>query len=118
MDFPYGDTPVRQRAQQVADPYNPSRTVEDWTLPTVDLPLTGCYINSTSTNVLPAAARTQQDIYKSLFSPDPTVDVKVGDRILDVDGYLYQIKDRPVRDRNPFTGWQPIAEIPLTGVQG
>lgn len=118
MDFPHGDTPTRLRAQKIADPYNPARQVEDWTLDPVELPLPGCYINSTSTNVIPAAARTEQIVYKSLFSPDPTVDVKDGDRILNVDGRLYQVKDIPFSDRNPFTGWQPVIEIPLTGVQG
>lgn len=117
MDFPFGDTPVRQRAQRVTDPYNPGRTKPDWSLPPVEADLPGCYINSTSTNIIPAAARTQQDIYKSLFSPDANVDIEVGDRILFA-GRLYQVKDLPTSDRNPFTGWQPVIEIPLTGVQG
>jgi hypothetical protein len=122
MTFAYGEDVFRDRRRPIADPYNPdSTTVGAWTddSSTFDtITLEGVYIDSTSANALPDAMRTEQQITKSLYSQDRTVDVKTGDRIRTVDGDTFYVNVRPAKDVNPFTGWAPGIEIPLSGVQG
>lgn len=123
MTFAYGEDVLRDRRRPIADPYNPDRTtVPGWGgLADADIDtitIEGVYIDSTSANALPDAMRSEQQITKSLYSQDRTIDVKTGDRIRTADGEAFYVNVRPARDVNPFTGWAPGVEIPLSGVQG
>jgi hypothetical protein len=100
----------------MADPYNPEVQIpEDWEHPDT-LPIEGAFIAQTSTSLLGDATREQAVESKSLFC-DGDKDVQKGDRIRDGEagGPIYTIDGiPPAADSNPFTGWTPEREIPLT----
>lgn len=120
MRFPHGETVTRLRAGTREDPYSRGRQIaSDWANPDV-LPIAGAFVAQTSTSLLAAASREQAAESKSLFC-DRTADVKKGDRIRvgGDDGPVYTIDGiPPAGDVNPFTGWAPPREIPLTRYLG
>ncbi len=116
MDFGHGATVYRQRARQVLDPYSQKPIPADWTNPD-ELALDGAFVASSSTAVTATATRTQVLEAKSLYLDDPDADVREGDRIR-VGGLIYTIDGFPAADMNPFTGWQPVRELPLTRSKG
>ena len=99
------------------DPYNPEEQIAaDWENPQDPLPIVRAFIAQTSTSMLTNATREQALESKSLFC-DGNVDVAKGDRIRDGAevATLYSIDGiPPTADTNPFTGWTPPREIPLT----
>lgn len=113
MGFPYGSTPVRLRAGLIDDAYNPGAQVAgDWDNPD-ELPLPGSFVAQTSTALLGNATREQATESKSLFC-DGSFDISKGDRIR-VGSAIYTIDGIPPEaDTNPWTGWTPEREIPLT----
>lgn len=116
MELPFGTTPVRQRARPVLDPYSQEPTGEDWDNP-IELPLPGSFVAQTSTSLLSSASRAQAAEAKSLFC-DGAFDIRKGDRIRTGD-VIYTIDGiPPAADTNPFTGWTPPREIPLTRAVG
>lgn len=121
--YEHGTTVFRDRRPTKANPANPDRpTVGAWpagrSLEGLDvLELPGCYIAASSTSAVPDAIRTQSTDYRSLYTRDRNIDVRIGDRIRSGD-YVYKVDQRPQGDVNPFTGWAPGVEIPLTGVVG
>ena len=125
MDFEFGETVHRDRRPGIADPYNPARTVPgDWAgAETIVLEL--AFVAASSSRALTTATRMQMLTAKSLYLTEPDADVKAGDRIRvggtedDLDsGTPYMVPARPAGDTNPFTGWQPVVEIPLELVEG
>jgi hypothetical protein len=115
MDFPHGRTVYRLRGGMIPDPFNADAQIpEDWDNPDV-LPIERAFIAQTSTTLLGDASRQQAVEAKSLFCSGE-VDVQKGDRIRDgIDGPVYSIDGiPPAADVNPFTGWTPPREIPLT----
>jgi hypothetical protein len=120
VSFPHGRTVERLRAKPVVSPYNPGKTVAaNWDDPDV-LPIPGAFVAQTSTSLLGDATREQAVESKSLFC-DGTFDVRKGDRIRvgGEGGVTYTINGIPPdADPNPFTGWTPEREIPLTRYVG
>jgi hypothetical protein len=116
MEFPFGTTVYRLRAGMIPDPYNPDRQIAgDWTTPDV-LPIPGAFVASTSTSMLGDATREQALESKSLYC-DGNLDIRKGDRIRDggEGAPVYSIDGiPPSADMNPWTGWTPPREIPLT----
>lgn len=116
MKFPHGRTVYRLRAGLIPDPYRPSEQIPgDWNNPD-ELPIPGAFIAQTSTSMLSNASREQALEAKSLFC-EGEFDVAKGDRIRDggEDAPVYTIDGiPPAADTNPFTGWTPPREIPLT----
>ncbi len=116
MNFEAGSTVYRLRANRIPDPYNTdTRVGADWDNPDV-LPIEGAHIAQTSTAMLGDATREQALEAKSLFC-EGSVDIRKGDRIRDgLEGApVYVIAGiPPAADTNPFTGWTPPREIPLT----
>lgn len=113
MNFPHGRTVYRLRPKSVDDPYNPGHPIlGDWADPD-ELAIPQAFVAQTSTSLLGDATREQAIEAKSLFC-DGDFDVAKGDRIR-VGGDLYTIDGiPPAADTNPFTGWTPPREIPLT----
>lgn len=109
--FEHGETVVRQRRKTIADPYSGKQTLGDWTNPD-EHTLEGAFVASSSTSSTREATRTQLLEEKSLYVTDPGADVLAGDRIK-AGGVVYEIDGIPNADVNPFTGWQPVKEIPL-----
>lgn len=109
--FPEGVSVVRQRPKPVWDRYANQNVPGSWEDPD-ELPLADAYVGESSSSRVVGSSRTQILEFRSLFC-DPAADVKVGDRIKDGD-VVYEIEGIPDAPRNPFTGWQPVREIPLT----
>jgi len=117
MRFRHGQTVYRDRRRLIEDPYNPDSTTEgDWD-PALTVELKNSFVASSSSASLANATRVQILTSKSLYLSDPTADVRARDRIRSgTDEYI--VEARPAADINPFTGWQPAVEIPLTLVEG
>ena len=130
MEFPFGEQVVRERRQPVTDPYDPGTQVPgSWEGPVAYLELEQAFVASSSSTALVDATRSQILTEKSLYCTDPSVDVQAGDRIrrggtFDEDtetwsgGEVLYVNVRPAADTNPFTGWQPVVEIPLDMTEG
>lgn len=120
MTFAHGRTVYRLRAGMIADPYDTSAQIPgDWNAPEV-LPIPGAFVQQTSTSMLANASREQALEAKSLFCSGE-FDVAKGDRIRDggEGAPIYTIDGiPPAADSNPFTGWTPPREIPLTRYVG
>lgn len=109
---------VRLRGIPVKDEYSGDTTAVDWTEPDM-LRFRGALSSSSSTRT-PDSLRDQTTSTAYITVPDPTVDVKPGDRIRadPDDGRRWEVTGYPARDVNGFTGWQPTCEIPLTEWRG
>lgn len=136
MEFPFGEQVVRERRQPVIDPYDPGASVPgSWEDPLDYLVIGGpdvpdsAFVASSSSTAPLDATRSQILTEKSLYLTDPNADVQAGDRIrrggtLDEDtqtwsgGDVLYVNVRPAADTNPFTGWQPVVEIPLDMTEG
>lgn len=121
MDFLNGQTLYRHRYPLIPDPYNPTSKTSDYSANPVTIPLQAAFISSSSSVAGRDATRAQILTEKSLYLRDVMADVQVGDRIGTTDvptDAEYQLDVIPVADVNPFTGWQPVKEIPLEGVTG
>jgi hypothetical protein len=137
MSFPFGRTVFRLRALMIPDPYNPDELIPgDWNDPEV-LALAGAFVAHSSTSMLTNATREQALESKSLYCGGD-LDVQKGDRVFDgaFDPPLPEGADRipggttmtgatytidgipPAADTNPWTGWTPDREIPLTRAVG
>ena len=136
MTFPFGGTVWRLRGGMVEDEYSGDMVPGDWANPTI-LALPKSFIAQTSTALLATATRDQASESKSLFC-DGAFDVQKGDRVFDGTftpplpanatsipsgtvfvGATYKIDGiPPAADTNPFTGWTPPREIPLTRAVG
>lgn len=136
MDFPFGTTIYRLRAATITDPYSGQPIRGDWSILDV-LPIPAAFVAQTSTSMLTSATREQALEAKSLFC-EGAFDVQKGDRIFTgtftpplpdgastvpsgtvMTGDTYSIDGiPPAADTNPFTGWTPPREIPLTRAVG
>lgn len=129
MEFPFGEPVVRERRQLVIDPYDPGTSVPgSWEATLTYLELDGAFIASSSSTAPLDATRSQILTDKSLYCTEPSVDVLAGDRVrrggskgedgIWRGGEVLYVNVRPAADTNPFTGWQPVVEIPLDMTEG
>lgn len=109
--FPAGESVVRLRRKEVTDPYSGQTTLGDWSDP-AEAAIDGAFVASSSTSARSDASRTELLEEKSLYLDDPAADVQAQDRIR-AGGVVYLIDGMPSADTNPWTGWQPLREIPL-----
>jgi hypothetical protein len=117
MFFAHGQTVLRDRRPQIADPYDPSRTIPgDWDAATT-VTIEGAAVLSDATSAIPDGARSELASGFTLFCSDPAADVQVGDRIR-AGGMTLYVNSLPSSDVNPFTGWQPVREVPLDHTLG
>ena len=106
---------TRTRAATKPDPYNPRRTVSDWSAP-VALAFCG-YVSSTSSTEQTDAVRAQLITTVQIVIPDPATDVRAGDRITDGTRH-WRVTGIPTADVNPFTGWRPTLVADVEEVDG
>lgn len=130
MEFPFGELVVRERRQPVIDPYDPDTQVPgSWDDPLDYLELEDAFVASSSSTAPLDATRSQILTEKSLYLTDPFADVQPGDRVRRggtkdegggtwSGGEVFYVNARPAADTNPFTGWQPVVEIPLDLTEG
>lgn len=107
---------LRLRARTKPDPYNPTRTVEDWAVP-IELPLRGSW-DSGGSSYGSDPVRDQLSTAKRIAVFTPSSDVREGDRIRAADGAIYTVTGRPSKDVNPWTGWQPTVVLDVEEVKG
>lgn len=98
------DTFTRQRAVRVPDSYNPDAEIYDWGNP-VEITVEGYFEQDSSTEQLDPV-RQQVVTFATLVIPDPDVDVRRGDRIVQA-GKTWTVQGYPSAPRNLFTGWRP-----------
>lgn len=120
MDFLYGTKVYRLRPKMVPDPYNPSSLVPgSWDDPDV-LVIPGALVLQTSTALTVSESREEAAESKSLHCSD-AFDIRKSDRVRvgPVGGPTYTVDGiPPMQDVNPWTGWSPPREIPLTRYEG
>ncbi|QYF98911.1 hypothetical protein [Microbacterium sp. PAMC21962] len=119
MTFEFGQTVHRIRPKLVWNEYSKKYVAGDWTDPD-ELPIEDAFVAQSSTSLLRTETRDQAAESKSLFC-DGDADVRKGDRIRvgGPGGPTYTIDGiPPAADSNPFTGWTPPREIPLTRFVG
>ena len=107
---------TRLRARRIPDPYNPDRTVEDWTTPD-ELPLRGSW-DSTGSSFGSDPVRMHLSTSKRIAIFTPHADVNAGDRIRTLDGAVFTVTGRPANDINPWTGWQPTVVLDVEEGEG
>ena len=125
MRFPHGQTVFRDRRALALDEYSGEQTRSgDWD-PSLTIALEGAWVASSSSSATSDASRSQVLTAKSLYLTDPAADVQPLDRIRDGgtaedldSGTHYAVEVVPEADTNPFTGWQPVKEVPLENVRG
>ena len=116
--FEFGETVVRERRQDIVDPYDPGHMIPgSWVDELDTLTIEQVFVGSSSSSAVRDATRSQVLTEKSLYCSDAAVDVRVGDRIRR-GSEIYYVNERPEADINPFTGWQPVVEIPLDMTEG
>lgn len=110
---------IRLRAKRKTNPYNPAQNEPDWSVPPDELAIMGALSSSSSTRT-PDTLDTQTESTAYLTIPDPTADVKIGDRIRtdSDDGRLWEVDGFPSKDENAFTGWRPTLECRLAERKG
>lgn len=115
MTFAFGQTVTRLRAKKATDPYSERDIGRDWSDPE-RATMAGVWVSASSSTPGSDATRQQVTTSKSLYGT-PGLDIRVGDRI-DTGADVYQVVAVPAADTNPFTGWQPVQEVPLELVEG
>lgn len=113
--FAHGSTVQRLRAGLKIDPYSHRETRSDWAHPE-PLVIEDAFVASASSIANPGELRQQVQTAKALYC-EPGADVQAGDRIVS-GAHTYKVTALPEADQNPFTGWQPVQEIPLEEVLG
>lgn len=115
MFFPNGQTVYRDRRAAVVDPYNPART-QPGAWPGTTITIANAFVGPSSSVAVADPTRNQLQVQKSLYCA-PDADVKVGDRIR-AGAETFEVRELPDAPTNPFTGWQPVLEVPLERVVG
>ena len=114
--FAFGTSVERLRAGLSTDPYSGQETRSDWDHPEPPLTISEAFVASSSSSPVDGELRQEVLTTKSLYC-DPAADVQAGDRIVS-GSHTYTVTALPEADTNPFTGWQPVQEIPLEEVIG
>lgn len=114
MQFVNGQTVFRDRPTTTPDPYNPARTQPGTGVTTITI--ANAYVGPASSVAVSDPTRSQVQVQKSLYCA-PGSDVQIGDRIR-AGAETFEVRELPDAPVNPFTGWQPVLEVPLERVVG
>lgn len=117
MEFPDGTTVYRDRRREVPSEYVPGETTPGSWDDVDTIEIREAFVASSSSSSLRNATRSQVLTSKSLYLTDPTADVRPLDRIR-AGAAVYYVHVRPEADVNPFTGWQPVLEVPIETTEG
>lgn len=113
MRFSRGQSVTRLRRKEVFDKYSGAVMLGDW-LDAEALVIPRAFVASSSTSKTQEATRTEVLEAKSLYC-SPRFDIGPYDRI-QVGQAVYEVEGVPEADANPWSGWQPVQEIPLRRV--
>ena len=115
MDFPYGETVIRQRASQVTDPYSGTTSGLSWANPST-VSISGCAFDPGSSGEVLDLARNVTTTQPKVYAPAGS-DIKAADRLV-VRGVTYEVDGNVAEWRSPFTGWEPGIVVPLKRSEG
>lgn len=128
IEFPHGVALLRDRRARADDPYTDGGTQRGAWDQSLTITLAAAFLGPSSGSFQQSEATREQLITAtSLYLPNPSADVRPGDRIrLALTPFDPPFGDcpplfvhvRPSAPTNPFTGWRPVAEIPLELVEG
>lgn len=108
--FPVPSLAQRLRRPMVPDRYDPEHVEPGPWSEAEEVSIPGAWIAAASSEVAGELVTTK----KSLYCP-PGFDIRQGDRVRAA-GVTYSVDEVPSADHNPWTGWQPVLEVPLTVV--
>ncbi len=115
MDFPYGETVVRQRGVSTSNPYSTEATELDWTTPTT-LTINGCAFDPGGSSEPTEQGRNAVITQPTVYAP-PGSDITAADRLV-VRSRTWLVDGDPAEYVNPFTGWEPGLVVKLKAVEG
>lgn len=113
--FGYTQQFERRRAGRKPDPYNPARTVEDWSNPVIST--VDGYIASGESSQQSDPVRDRIASAAEFVSDDPQADIQEGDLLI-LGNRQWLVTGFPANDINPFTGWQPTLVAKLEEQRG
>lgn len=99
-----------------ADPYSGQPAGDDWAEPVRTEAPSAFVLSSSTLDTSDGTNLTTSESW-TLYVPEGEVEPGPRDRI-EVDGQVFVMQGRPVRERNPFTGWAPYAQARLTRAEG
>lgn len=100
------------RPTMVADPRSGGALVrEDWANPQ-RIPAEGAFVLSADTDSTSDGRSETTSQTWTLYVPDGVAEPAPSDRV-EFDGIVFVQDGRAVRERNPFTGWAPYAQVRL-----
>jgi hypothetical protein len=103
---------VYLRPTMVADPRSGGALVrEDWSDPQ-RIPAEGAFVLSADTDSTSDGSNETTSQSWTLYVPVGVAEPDSSDRV-DFDGAVFVQDGRAVRERNPFTGWAPYAQVRL-----
>lgn len=116
MFFEHPATFVVIRPAGKPDPYTEGATIPDWAN-TTETTITGFLAHQSSVET-PDENRDELAETATLTVDQPEADIRVGDRVREEDGRLWQVEGIPVSETNPFTGWRPVTVVNLRRWEG
>ena len=100
------------RPTMVGDPRAGGALVrEDWSNP-ARVPAAGAFVLSADTDSTSDGSNETTSQSWTLYVPDGADEPQPTDRV-EFDGHVFVQDGRAVRERNPFTGWAPYAQVRL-----
>ena len=104
------------RAAGKPDPYTAGATIPDWDHATTAT-IVG-FLNHQLSDQSPDLNRDELAETATLTIAEYHADVRLGDRIREEDGRLWEVTGIPVSEMNPFTGWKPVTVVVLKRWEG
>lgn len=95
----------------VEDPYSGQPGAPDWSSP-IRTEAPAAFVLSASTDAVSDGTNRTVSTVWTLHIPEGEQSPKRGDRI-EFDGQEFVMDGVPIRERNPFTGWAPYAQVRL-----
>jgi hypothetical protein len=115
VNFPHGETIVRQRGTAQTDPYSGEASGVDWSDPAV-ADIEGCAVADGGSLEPLQDARNSVESDFDILAPFGS-DVLASDRVV-VRGLVCEVQGRPFDWRHPMTGWEPGMVIKARIVEG
>lgn len=116
MRFDHPATFTVIRAAGKPDPYTAGATIPDWDRAT-EATIAGFLAHDVSSEA-PDLNRSELAESATLTIAEYHADVRLGDRIREEDGRLWQVTGIPISEMNPFTGWRPVTVVRLERWEG
>lgn len=98
------------------DPYSGKVIAEDWSEPTAT-DAGAAFVLSSATSQSNDGTNETTSLAWTLHIPEGSPSPGARDRVA-FDGQVFVLDGRPIRERSPFTGWAPYAQVRLERTEG